>query len=166
MCIILFPWIAISSHMLVCVWCILGCLLFIFVGLGKIFAISVHIYLSCSVAAQIFFTYCLIPSVCIMTWMGYFSSSVNIVVGIVVLVMNAGFLVSIANRFMSCGLLNSCSTYCFSLSLNFLNWYFASLCLAVVPQTAPNSSTSSLKFRIEGVFGVWFKFPPHPPRPW
>ena len=33
-----------------------------------------------------------------------------------------------------------CSKYCFSFSVNFLNWYFVSLCYAMFPKTLPKAS--------------------------
>ena len=50
--------------------------------------------------------------------------------------------------------------------LNLINWYFASLCSLVVPKTAPDYSTLPLKLIIDGVFGVWLKYPPCLPCPW
>ena len=74
-----------------------------------------------------------------------------------------GSFVSFNNTRMSSGMWNPCSTYCFSFSLNFLNWYFSYLCSLVVTKTVQNSSTSPLGLLFEGVFFVRLKRPPHPP---
>ena len=143
----------------------MGCLPFLFGGLGKNAPISAHIASSCSVAALILLMQCFISSVCIVTTMGYFLYSVDHYVVLVFFGMVVWSFMSLINTWMSSGFKKYFSTYYFSFSLNCLNLYYASICQAVVPKTTPNYNTLPLKSRNEGVLGVRFKYPPCPPLP-
>ena len=57
---------------------------------------------------------------------------------------------------MSLGLLNSCSTYCFTLSLKFLNWYFMLRCSTNVPSTAPTYGTCPVKLAMALFISLFF----------
>ena len=63
-------------------------------------------------------------------------------------------------------LCNSSRMYCFSFSMNFLYWSLASLCLDLVPKTAPKSSTSPLNLLIDNVYAGRLKRLPRPPCTW
>ena len=67
---------------------------------------------------------------------------------------------------ISYGFWNSRCTYCVILFLDLLNWYFASMYLAVVPKTVTKSSTLILKFLIDDMCDFWLKCSNHPPRLW
>ena len=111
------------------------------------------------------FAYFLISSVFIMTVMWHFLSSVDSDVGIDIFSTVIGYLTSHNRNMIYSGFLNSRSTYCFGFSLNLLNWYFDSLCSAIVPNTVPKYSTSSLNFLIDDVCASWLKFPLFPSCP-
>ena len=113
-----------------------------------------------------FFAYWFISSVCIITVTGSFSSSVDISVFIGVFSTVSGYFTPCTRAMIYYVFWNSSSTYCFSFLLNFLNWYFSSLCLDVVPKTVPKFSTLPLKFLINGVCAVQLKCMLCPPRPW
>ena len=149
-----------------CVWCCLGCLPFLFGGMGNTVPVSFQTDLSCSVAVWILFYVLFYFLRLYHDHDFFFLYSVDSNVGLDVLGMFIGFFVSLNNTMMSSGLWNYCSTYCFNFSLNFSNWCFTSLCLEVAPKVVLNYSTSHLKLRIEGIFFVRLKCPPHPPFPW
>ena len=67
---------------------------------------------------------------------------------------------------MYSGLCNSFRMQCFIFSLNFLYWSLASLCLAVVPNTAQKVSIYPLKLRMEDVYVGWLKRLTRTSRPW
>ena len=58
------------------------------------------------------------------------------------------------------GFWNSRRMYYFRFSLNLLYWSLDYLCSAVVPKTAPKSSTSHLKFLVDYVYEERLKCPP------
>ena len=100
--------------------------------------------LCCSV--NIFFMYCLISSVFTTTMMGPLQSQVDSDMGTDLFsTVIVYFTYCIRTRMFS-GLWKYHSKYCFRLLMNLLNWYLFSLCLAVVPKTAPKSSIFLLKF--------------------
>ena len=81
-------------------------------------------------STYLFLTYYFLSSIWIMTMMGYFPSSVDNDVRLDVSSIVLRFFVSNNSKIMSYRFFNSCSTYCFSSSLNFIHWYL----LLVVPQ--------------------------------
>ena len=66
---------------------------------------------------------------------------------------------------ISLGFCSSHRMYCFAILLDFLCWYLDSLCLAVVPKTAPKSSNYHFKFLVDDVYAGRLKHLPRPPRP-
>ena len=104
--------------------------------------------------------------VCIITMIGYFSSCVDSSIGLDVSSNIIGFSSSRTITMMSSGFCKYCSTYYFRFSLNFLHWYFSSLCSSMVPKTVTKPSTYPLKFIIDYIYTGRLNQPPPPPRPW
>ena len=118
---------------------------------------------SCSV--DLFWRIVLFLWVWIITMIESFSYSVYGAVGIDVSSTVIGYFKYCTRIMMSSGFCNYWSTYCFIFSLYFFYWSLASLFLDMVPKTALKSSTSPLKFKMDGVYDRQLKCLPHPPRP-
>ena len=161
------PWWTAKDNCMLATWLYILCLPPICYGMlgSTVPKLSSRPWLCFSIRL-IFLKNILVYSVWIINMIGYLSSSVDSAVGLNVFKLVVWYFKSLTIMAMSSRLWNYCRMYFFSFFLNFLNWPLASLWLAVVPNTAPKLSTSSLKFLIYDVYSGRLKLPLHPPRSW